>query len=72
MENREGFDVTTPARAEMARNMHKADKAFDESMITLMNWLHEAKEAGYLTSEEVAGIFSEELKTRRGYDCIDS
>jgi len=68
MKNRDDFHNTTAQRAEKSKNLHESDKAFDESMVSLMVWLREAIRQDYLTKEETLKIFQEELKARRGYD----
>ena len=71
MVNREELQNTTPARAEMVKNLHEADKAFDESMESLMAWLNKAQSGGYLSNDDALKIFNEELKARRDYEYTD-
>ena len=43
---------------------HEANKEFDESMLSLIEWLKLARGNGYLTQDEVQKIFDEELEKR--------
>ena len=49
--------------------LSQADKAFDESMVSLVAWLQAARGFRLLSREDVERIFKEELKSRRDHDC---
>ena len=53
----------------MMKKLHESDKAFDESMVSLIVWLTTAESNEFLSTEETVKIFKEELKARRDYDC---
>ena len=72
MKNRDTFENTTSVRAKMHKRIHESDKAFDESMVSLMAWLMRAIQENFLSREEVDKIFKEELKARRDYDCLEN
>ena len=52
----------------MLKTLYESDKAFDESMATLINWLETAIGKEYLSSEKALEIFKEELKNRRTHE----
>ncbi len=49
MKNRDEFHNTTSTRAKMFKKLHESDKAFDESMVSLIAWLQESIQQGYLS-----------------------
>lgn len=55
-------------QSEMLKTLYESDKAFDESMATLINWLETAIGKEYLSSEKALEIFKEELKNRRTHE----
>ena len=62
MKNRDEFDNTPPVRAKMSKKLYESDKAFDESMESLITWLNRSMQVGYLTQDETIKIFRKNLR----------
>ena len=60
---------STPASIAKEKLQYECDKAFDESMLSLTEWLIMAHSKQFLDWEKVLDIFKEELKSRRNHDC---
>lgn len=60
--------ILTSSDTDKLKTLYEADKAFDESMTSLINWLQSAIATKYLTKDKAIKIFNEELKARRSHE----
>ena len=66
-ENRES--ITNSAKhLSVDKLEHETNKAFDESMASLIEWLNLAVRQSFLTHPQALEIFKEELKSRRDHE----
>ena len=52
-------------RSEAIKSMAESQKAFDESINSLVKWLHEATAAGFISKAKAAEYFKEESERRK-------
>ena len=55
-------------KAKVEKDLYETDKAFDDSMVSLISWLSAAQGKGLLSIEKMKEIFKEELKSRRDHE----
>ena len=56
------------SKANVEKALYETDKAFDDSMLSLITWLSAAQAKRLLSAEEMLKIFKEELKSRRDHE----